>query len=603
MVVTNHTSGFGVFAAFAIVPILIAIIAVARGKPIAATLASVLALVVGSLFWGYGTHSVVRTSSPAMPAEWDSNSVIWTLGNPGPKVQWTEEMMPPTAMQTGAKMVTFGFIGFVFLPILFILGVVLFARAMSRKQPRRERVEQGEAWHEPRRGGRSEWGLGTVVLGVVLVVGILGAKTIFGVRMAQQQAMPQRSQMARTESLGRRNLRAPVQNLTVSAEHPALQDTRPLEMVIEEFDRPRIPLDQSDKTATEHAPAEQPLTADEHAPAAEHAATEKLTAAETQTTAAADSQPGSSPRDETQSASPTEIRTTPEKAVLIKMDADKLRQYSLTDGTVASILEQRGVWKGAVTVARDRSGKQITAVGPIRDTELLPRVILTAMHGRAVYLSDVATITENLLDPLAESGTRPAWVDAPSQRYGDTLREVVAVGDYSTTEECVVASKERVLIAVWDHIQSLVGRMHPIGAENVTTGDDERDYQLRFNSAIAGLNRLGISYDYIRREIITNEYVEEVERSVGKMHRMYTQLEFRPQVDQFLRQQWVAREQSWRVRAVRLVAFLSLSLVGLVWGLLKVDTMTKGYYSKRLFLGVPALIALAFFLFLLTNPF
>ena len=33
-----------------------------------------------------------------------------------------------------------------------------------------------------------------------------------------------------------------------------------------------------------------------------------------------------------------------------------------------------------------------------------------------------------------------------------------------------------------------------------------------------------------------------------------------------------------------------LGLIGLVFGLLKVDTWTKGYYTKRLFLGVPAAI-------------
>jgi len=33
-----------------------------------------------------------------------------------------------------------------------------------------------------------------------------------------------------------------------------------------------------------------------------------------------------------------------------------------------------------------------------------------------------------------------------------------------------------------------------------------------------------------------------------------------------------------------------LGLLGLVFGLLKVDTWTRGYYSKPLFLGVPAAI-------------
>jgi hypothetical protein len=34
----------------------------------------------------------------------------------------------------------------------------------------------------------------------------------------------------------------------------------------------------------------------------------------------------------------------------------------------------------------------------------------------------------------------------------------------------------------------------------------------------------------------------------------------------------------------------------LVWGLLKIDTATKGYYTKRLFLGVPAAIIGGFLL-------
>jgi hypothetical protein len=33
-----------------------------------------------------------------------------------------------------------------------------------------------------------------------------------------------------------------------------------------------------------------------------------------------------------------------------------------------------------------------------------------------------------------------------------------------------------------------------------------------------------------------------------------------------------------------------LGLIGVAWGLLRVDTMTKGYYSKWLFIGVPAAI-------------
>jgi hypothetical protein len=42
-----------------------------------------------------------------------------------------------------------------------------------------------------------------------------------------------------------------------------------------------------------------------------------------------------------------------------------------------------------------------------------------------------------------------------------------------------------------------------------------------------------------------------------------------------------------------MVGMSSAGILGLlftVWGLLKVDTATKGYYSKWLFVGVPAAI-------------
>ena len=37
-------------------------------------------------------------------------------------------------------------------------------------------------------------------------------------------------------------------------------------------------------------------------------------------------------------------------------------------------------------------------------------------------------------------------------------------------------------------------------------------------------------------------------------------------------------------------AMVAVGLLGMVYGMLKVDTWTKGYYTKRLFLGVPAAI-------------
>ena len=53
---------------------------------------------------------------------------------------------------------------------------------------------------------------------------------------------------------------------------------------------------------------------------------------------------------------------------------------------------------------------------------------------------------------------------------------------------------------------------------------------------------------------------------------------------------WGDFERESRLTAIGLLSGSVLGMIGLVFGLLKVDTATKGYYSKRLFLGVPAAI-------------
>ncbi len=101
---------------------------------------------------------------------------------------------------------------------------------------------------------------------------------------------------------------------------------------------------------------------------------------------------------------------------------------------------------------------------------------------------------------------------------------------------------------------------------------------------------MGIGIDFIRREIARKEYVETVERSVGPMKQLYVQVEFSPSIDQELRQRWDELRRQNRFAIVGAGAGSVLGLLGLVFGLLKVDTWTKGYYTKRLFFGVPAAI-------------
>jgi hypothetical protein len=214
------------------------------------------------------------------------------------------------------------------------------------------------------------------------------------------------------------------------------------------------------------------------------------------------------------------------------------------------------------------------------------------------------------VEPAPETKTapapRPAWVDARPQRVGDSVREVIATDEYATVEECLDATDMYLLFKTYERVRELTGQrpdpvfdLSSIGFDNMRnttkslygTQGWTRLPQLQY------LQFLDIGLDYVRREIVAKDpggeprqYFETNARSVGPMHRLYTQIEFTPSVDRELRRRWESHERKKRLAAAGFGAGGVLGLLGLVYGLLKVDTWTKGYYTKRLFLGVPAAI-------------
>ena len=200
----------------------------------------------------------------------------------------------------------------------------------------------------------------------------------------------------------------------------------------------------------------------------------------------------------------------------------------------------------------------------------------------------------------APSKPRPAWVDDPPKRVGAVSREVIVAGDYATDEECYKATDVYLLLTTYEHLLRITetSRLTVGSRPNLTLSDDTVMADGRVIIANGRpvdyrLNRLalaGIGIDFIRREIAKDEYMETVQRSFGPMKKLYTKVEFSPSVDRDLQTLWDAHRRQERFAVVGVGAGSVLGLVGLIFGLLKVDTWTKGYYTKRLFLGVPAAI-------------
>jgi hypothetical protein len=208
----------------------------------------------------------------------------------------------------------------------------------------------------------------------------------------------------------------------------------------------------------------------------------------------------------------------------------------------------------------------------------------------------------------------PEWVEQQPARVGEVRREVIATDEYSSVDECYEARDIYMLLRTYEHIQRLVGLpyrrttlpslshgnyfVQSDGTEVDRHGEfDPGEWQFAHSSEsvwndprLQALQAMGVGIDYVQREIAKEEYIVTNDRSFGPMKKLYTLMEFSPAVDRELRAHWENYERKERLASVGVGAGGILGLLGFVYGLLKIDTLTKGYYTKRLFIGVPAAI-------------
>ena len=219
--------------------------------------------------------------------------------------------------------------------------------------------------------------------------------------------------------------------------------------------------------------------------------------------------------------------------------------------------------------------KPATSVHPIAVAETRP------------HDSESADLNEKIGGEVPANQPRPAWVDEPQKQVGNVLRLVTVAGPYTTSEECYQKTDQLLKIATDNYVKHYIWGLDDY--PSLTTAQDGSPSVKITNFRSATLDRMGIDLVYIRREIAKDEYLETVERSVGPMKNLYSRLEFTPDIDRDLRTRWTEFERQARVTEVGLLSGTLLGVIGLVFGLLKIDTATKGYYSKWLFLGAPAL--------------
>jgi outer membrane biosynthesis protein TonB len=214
--------------------------------------------------------------------------------------------------------------------------------------------------------------------------------------------------------------------------------------------------------------------------------------------------------------------------------------------------------------------------------------------------------------PASTNKTRPTWIDQPPRRARDNPREVIATDEYESVDECYQAADIYLMLKTYQRIQQLAGRPYTDGtlpnlefrSGGVITGNGlVLSYGPSFpgwaDPRLRALSDMGVNIKYIREKIVAAdpkdknepcEYIETVDRTLGPMKKLYMQIEFSSAVDRDLRAAWDNYQRSQRFWMFGAGATSVLGLLGFVFGLLKLDTWTKGYYTKRLFIGVPAAI-------------
>ncbi len=143
--------------------------------------------------------------------------------------------------------------------------------------------------------------------------------------------------------------------------------------------------------------------------------------------------------------------------------------------------------------------------------------------------------------------SRPAWVDLPPKRIGNVYRIVVSAGPYKDEAECYHALEPLLSKAVKQRIEQLVPE-----------------------SQVPELGQLGMSMEYILRDLCDQAWTETSEASFGEMKQVHVQMQFGAAQDKHLRTAFRNYQRQDRIAKVGGLAGLGIGGLALLYSLLKI---------------------------------
>lgn len=222
------------------------------------------------------------------------------------------------------------------------------------------------------------------------------------------------------------------------------------------------------------------------------------------------------------------------------------------------------------SVKVEKTGSQPTpsAVLSNQDAEVVAEVASAdeAKQAEKPVEAESTTASKSVVASATSSNPRPTWVDAPPKRVGGIYRTKVTVGPFATREECDRALNAELLKATNNYIDSFLGE--------------------------GACHWVHLPPGYLSSSrIYRDQWQEEILASFGPMIQVHTLLEFDENTRHDLQQRWRAGRAEGRLGLAGLGAGLVLALLGTIFGYLKIDTATRGYYTRRLqFLAAAAIL-------------
>ena len=159
---------------------------------------------------------------------------------------------------------------------------------------------------------------------------------------------------------------------------------------------------------------------------------------------------------------------------------------------------------------------------------------------------------------------RPAWIDAPPQVVDDAYQMSISVGPYTTRAECDAKLPEALQEALDQYVE-------------VCLGDQTVD-------------RVRLPVEYLRKEIVKEQWEETRQHSVGPMVWLHVLLKFDRKLKDQVLEAYGRATVNRRLQLVGAWAALGLGLLTVAFGYLKIDMATGGAYRGRLRLGIAAVI-------------